>query len=98
MDTRKRLQYLRAFIVLTAGLIVFVCDFMNHVALTPMLVRLLVVLIAFYMIGSIVIWAIGKALEMPNKEDEAAEKIATEQQENENENDEGTEQTEEATE
>ncbi len=98
MDTRKRLQYLRAFIVLLAGLIVFVFDMKNHVDLTPMLIRLLLVMLGFYVIGSIVIWAIKKALDMPTKEDQEAERLALEQAEAEQDGNSETTEGDEVTE
>lgn len=81
MDRNEKLKYLRAFIVLAAGLAMMVCDFMTGQDLTTFLVHLLVVLIGFYVLADIVVWVIKKALEMPTKEALEAEREALEQME-----------------
>lgn len=46
-------KYIAPFITLVAGLITCICDIRNKVGVTTALVRLLVVLIIFYIIGCI---------------------------------------------
>ncbi len=67
MSVDERLKYFRAFIMLVAGLIILICDIVNKVGLTRLLIDLLVVMIVFYIIAGIVVWAIKKALAMPDK-------------------------------
>lgn len=94
MDKNQKLKYLRAFIVLAAGLIMMICDFVTGQDLTTFLVHLLVVLICFYIVAEIAVWVIGKALEMPTKEALDAEREALEQIES-NEMEEATESEQE---
>lgn len=61
-----KLNYLRAFIVLVAGLIISVCNIKNGINSTTALVRLFWVLIIFYILGTIVIAIIKKVQEMPD--------------------------------
>lgn len=53
--------------MLVSGLIILICDVVNKVGLTKLLIDLLVIMIIFYIIGGIVVWVIKKALAMPDK-------------------------------
>ena len=79
MDKNQKLKYLRAFIVLAAGLVMMICDFVTGQDLTTFLIHLLVVLICFYIFAEIAVWVISKALEEPTKEALDAEREALEQ-------------------
>ncbi len=78
----QKLRYLRAFIVLVAGLFMMICDFSTGQSLTVSLIHLLLVLIAFWILANIVVWCIKKALEMPTKEQLEAAELALAQAEN----------------
>ncbi|MDE5966400.1 MAG: hypothetical protein K2G89_06170 [Lachnospiraceae bacterium] len=81
-SVNERLKYLRAFIVLIAGLAMMVCDFVTGRDLTISLVHLLLVLLVFWILANIVVWVIKKALEMPTKEQLEDARMQMEQAEN----------------
>lgn len=83
MKKNSKLKYLRALIVLAAGLAMMICDFVTGQDLTTFLIHLLVVLLVFYVLAEIGVWAISKALQMPTKDAQMAEREALEQMENE---------------
>ena len=96
MDMKDKLKYLRALIVLVAGLAMMICDFKTGQDLTTSLVHLLLVLAVFFVLADLVVWAIKKALEMPTKEQLEAQRMALEQQEEQEEAQETEEQDGEA--
>lgn len=83
MDKNEKLKYLRTFIVLVAGLAMMLCDFKTGQDLTTSLVHLLLVLLIFFVLAEIVVWAIKKALTMPTKAELEAQRNALEQAEDE---------------
>ncbi len=79
------LKYLRAFIVLVAGLITSIYSILNGISVTESLIRLLIVLVVFYIIGSIVIYALRSITNKAKKNfvDKEKERIAKLTEENE---------------
>ncbi len=61
------LKYLRAFIVLVAALITIVYSMYSRINITDMLIRLLIVLIIFYVLGSGVIYVIRNIDDKANR-------------------------------
>lgn len=88
MEKNQKLKYLRSFIVLAAGLIMMICDFVTGQDLTTFLIHLLVVMLCFYVVAEIAVFVIGKALESPAKEAVDAEGEALEQVESNGEDEE----------
>ena len=80
-----KLQYIRAFIVLVAGLITLIINMHMHKPVIQSLVILLIVILVFYFIGTLAIELLQKSF------DAEAEKAKEEQEETTDE----TEQTEE---
>lgn len=58
-----KLQYLRAFIVLLAGLIALIVNIKTHKEVTVSLFIVLVVIIIFYFVGTLIVEIMQKALE-----------------------------------
>ncbi len=63
-----KLQYVRAFIVLLAGLITLIINMRTGISVTASLFRVLVVLIIFYVIGTLVVEILQKGLEAADEE------------------------------
>ncbi len=64
-----KLQYLRAFIVLLAGLITLIVNMKTGKPVTLSLFIVLVVLLIFYFIGTLVVEILQKSLENQNQND-----------------------------
>lgn len=62
-----KLRYLRAFIVLLAGLITLIINMKMHREVTRSLFILLIVLLVFYFLGTLAIELIQKSLENEKK-------------------------------
>lgn len=58
-----KLQYLRAFIVLLAGLIALIVNIKTHKEVTVSLLIVLIVIIIFYFVGTLIVEIMQKALE-----------------------------------
>lgn len=63
-----KLQYVRAFIVLLAGLITLIINMKMGIPVTASLFRVLVVLIIFYVIGTLVVEILQKGLESADEQ------------------------------
>lgn len=62
-----KLQYLRAFIVLLAGLITLIVNMKNEKPVTLSLLIVLIVILIFYVIGTLIIEILQKSLEDKNQ-------------------------------
>lgn len=62
-----KLRYLRAFIVLLAGLITLIINIKMHREVTQSLLILLIVLLVFYFLGTLAVELIEKSLENEKK-------------------------------
>lgn len=62
-----KLQYVRAFIVLVAGLITLIINIKTQKDVTISLLILLIVLIVFYLIGTLITEIIEKSLQQSDK-------------------------------
>lgn len=58
-----KLQYLRAFIVLLAGLVALIVNMKTHKEVTTSLLIVLIVIIIFYFIATLIVEIMEKALE-----------------------------------
>lgn len=63
-----KLQYVRAFIVLLAGLITLIINMKIGIPVTMSLFRVLVVLIIFYIIGTLVVEILQKGLDVMDEQ------------------------------
>lgn len=77
-----KLQYLRAFIVLLAGLITLIINIRSHKDVTISLLILLIVIIVFYLIATFLVEILQHSLEQ-NKKIEQIQIIEEESKENE---------------
>lgn len=82
-----KLQYVRAFIVLLAGLITLIINMKTGIPVTMSLFRVLVVLIIFYIIGTLVVEILQKGLDVADEQNssEDNEKESTEDVEDDKE-------------
>ena len=69
----KKYQYLRAFIVLVAGLITLIVNIKTNKDVTVSLLILLCVIIVFYVIATLIVEILQRALNPPETDDEEAE-------------------------
>lgn len=67
-----KLRYLRAFIVLLAGLITLIINIKTQREVTKSLIILLVVLLFFYVLGTLVVELIQQSLEKEQKKKQQA--------------------------
>lgn len=81
-------KYIAPFITLVAGLITCICDIRNKVGVTTALVRLLVVLIIFYIIGCIARKLIHMICVLPSDEPPQQEEEKEQEQEEQTEGEE----------
>lgn len=84
-----KLQYLRAFIVLLAGLITLIINMKTGVPVTLSLLKVLIVILIFYIVGTLVVEILQKGLEETDSDSSNSEQREREGQE---EQDNGQEQ------